>query len=1167
MQRQMRQDSSRVAGCTRLLLALIALVIVTASQRAEAADAPGCTPWIAKVVALQGQVEMRSAGATRWQPVGLEQTFCGGDMIRVSERSRAAILLREDETTLQIDQLTAITFPKVAPSAPRWLELLKGAANFLSRTPRSFKVITPFLNAYIEGTEFLVHVRADDTAILVFSGTVLAENRAGRVRLQSGQQAIAKTGQAPQRSLVMRPRDAVAWALYYPPIIDFRSEVHAGGDASRIRDALYLYRQGKLLEALARLDEFPAGYRDARYFNLRAAMLLSIGRVDEARSDIAQALRLQHTDATAMALQSIIALVKNEKQNALRLARQAVAHEPQSPVPHIALSYAQQASFDIEAALESSEQATQLAPDNGLAWARVAELELSLGRRGRALKAAKKAVALDPMLARTQTVLGFVALAQIQLEDAQTSFEKAIRFDSADPLPRLGLGLAKIRQGDLDEGTEAIEIAATLDPNQSLTRSYLGKAYYEQKRDELARSEYDTAKALDPKDPTPWLYEAISDQTTNRPVEALQNLQKSIALNDNRAVYRSRLLLDDDWATRTTNLGRIYTDIGFQQLAVVESAKSLSLNPANYSAHRLLSDSYLGLARHEIARGSELLQSRILQPVTSNPVRPSRSASDIRIAGFAGPADAGFNEFSPLFERNRVRLLTSAFGGNHSTWGEEAVLSGLYDRYAVSLGQFHSDTKGFRANNDLKHNAYDLFGQVAVAPFLDIQTEYRFQDREQGDLRLNFDPKNFFGNPELPDVLPERRQSITEESGRIGVHIRLSPHSDFVVSALYGDIEDKRTSSQRGDFGLFNLVQTEFLQDQTGYQFDAQYLFRIERFSLGAGGSVYHTDIEPSGRVIIPGFAVIPAFGLNSFSRDQHNAYLYSHLNWPNNVSWTFGLSYDSYDERDIDVTDALHPKVGVQWNVNNNLHVRMAYFETLRPAVLIEQTLEPTEIAGFNQFFDDSPGTHARRYGIGIDTRMSDGFYGGLEVSLRDIEVPLVDFIADGTVQEEAVREEFYRVYLYWTPVHRWAVSAEYRFNRFELEDQRDFPDDRVILTQTTTVPFTLRYFHPAGFFAGLGATYVQQEVETFPSLSPESRGREDFVTLDTAVGYRLPKRRGIISVGVSNLLDEEFRYQDDNFRAFTPIPPGQEIGPDLGTVSAFTPDRTIFVGVTLSF
>ena len=52
-----------------------------------------------------------------------------------------------------------------------------------------------------------------------------------------------------------------------------------------------------------------------------------------------------------------------------------------------------------------------------------------------------------------------------------------------------------------------------------------------------------------------------------------------IAINDNRAVYRSRLLLDDDLAARGAALGRIYTDIGFQQLAVVEAAKSLSLNP------------------------------------------------------------------------------------------------------------------------------------------------------------------------------------------------------------------------------------------------------------------------------------------------------------------------------------------------------------------------------------------------------------------------------------------------------------------------------------------------------------------------------------------------------------------------------------------------------------
>jgi len=73
------------------------------------------------------------------------------------------------------------------------------------------------------------------------------------------------------------------------------------------------------------------------------------------------------------------------------------------------------------------------------------------------------------------------------------------------------------------------------------------------------------AKKLDPSDPTPYFYDAIEKQTTNRPVEALKDLQRAIELNDNRAVYRSRLLLDADQAARSASLARIYSDLGFQQ--------------------------------------------------------------------------------------------------------------------------------------------------------------------------------------------------------------------------------------------------------------------------------------------------------------------------------------------------------------------------------------------------------------------------------------------------------------------------------------------------------------------------------------------------------------------------------------------------------------------------
>jgi hypothetical protein len=54
----------------------------------------------------------------------------------------------------------------------------------------------------------------------------------------------------------------------------------------------------------------------------------------------------------------------------------------------------------------------------------------------------------------------------------------------------------------------------------------------------------------------------------------LQHLQESMRLNDNRAVYRSRLLLDSDLAARSASLARIYNDLGFQQRALVEGWKS-----------------------------------------------------------------------------------------------------------------------------------------------------------------------------------------------------------------------------------------------------------------------------------------------------------------------------------------------------------------------------------------------------------------------------------------------------------------------------------------------------------------------------------------------------------------------------------------------------------------
>ena len=450
---------------------------------------------------------------------------------------------------------------------------------------------------------------------------------------------------------------------------------------------------------------------------------------------------------------------------------------PQSSSARVALSYALQANFDLQGALNSLKESVKLDPENALAWARLAELWLSFGNLKEALKAAERATTLNPHLSRTQTVLGFAYLDQIKVKKSKEAFERAIELDQADPLPRLGLGLVKIREGKLNEGRGEIEIAASLDPDNSLIRSYLGKAYYEEKRDSLAANQFAAAKDLDPMDPTPHFYDAILKQTMNRPVEALHDMQTSISLNDNRAVYRSRLLLDEDLAARSASLGRIYNDLGFQSLALVEGWKSLNADPSNFSAHRFLSDSYSALPRHEIARVSELLQSQLLQPINITPLQPHLSQSNLLLLTGEGPSTPSFNEFNPLFTRDRITLQVSGLAGENSTLADEAILAGIRGPVSYSVGQFYYKTDGFRKNNDLTQSIYNAFVQVSLSPQTSVLGEFQSNSVDNGDLTLRYFPNDFLN----------LRNKENTNGFRFGFHHAFSPGSDIIGSFTYQD--------------------------------------------------------------------------------------------------------------------------------------------------------------------------------------------------------------------------------------------------------------------------------------------------------------------------------------------------------------------------------------------
>ena len=165
------------------------------------------------------------------------------------------------------------------------LDLVKGIMQVFSHRPRSLSINTPFVNASVEGTEFLVLANADQATVTVFDGRVKAANPQGTVTLVAAGTAEARAAALRSRGGVVRPRDAARWTLHYQPIV---AEVSAGATASpgaaspgaatlpaAVTEALALSRRGDVAGAIAVLDRAGAtGQTDSRIALVRESLLL-----------------------------------------------------------------------------------------------------------------------------------------------------------------------------------------------------------------------------------------------------------------------------------------------------------------------------------------------------------------------------------------------------------------------------------------------------------------------------------------------------------------------------------------------------------------------------------------------------------------------------------------------------------------------------------------------------------------------------------------------------------------------------------------------------------------------------------------------------------------------------------------------------------------------------
>ena len=1072
----------RVWGLLWLALALAAAITVIPVTSAWGQDSvPSCAPAVARVVSLQGDVELKRGEG--WVPVRrLDTPLCAGDSLRTGNFSRVLLHL-QPETLVRVDQNTVIALKQsgeeieveffaaeLAQALPGAQSL--GAGYFITRFPKKFKVKTPHVNAAVEGTEFMVELSRDATKLTVLEGKVSSQSTVtGDTQLvDAGQSLASGASGAGTIAAVIKPQDAVQWVLRYPPISD-------GSSASRAEELL---RMGSVDEALAEIDSVLSGDSD---------------------------------NSDALALRAVIQVAKNDKAEALRSAGNATAANFANHRAWLAMSYAQQASFDLDAALESALKASNLQPSSALANARVAELYLSLGDVGRAEDAARAAVTANPDESHAHSILGFVHLAEIDTRRARADFRSAILLDSFSALPRLGTGLAIIRDGDLKAGREQIEIAVALDPSNSLIRSYVGKAYYEENtaaRDELAAAQFDIAKQLDSRDPTPDFYEAILLQSRNRPVHAIDSVHVSVAKNDNRAVYRSKLQLDDDSAARTASIAALYGELGFEKLAILESSRAIGENAGNYSAHTLLALAYADQPRHDIARVSEVLQAQIRQPVSYAAVPPVLSTENLGVLRQSGPGQLGANEFNELFNRDGVRFEIDGLVGERDTAADQVQISALSGGLSATFGQLHYETDGFTENDAASRDIYDLLIHKRLTASSSIQLDLERTEFDVGETFLGFDP-----NPD--NQLPI---TVTEEGNayRLSGHHATDYFGDWIWSTVYDDRSREVIFNPAG-FAITNA-------DNQAYAAEAQQWFARGAFEAVSGIGYVEDKFSSSLE------------GVEARSRAA-NAYLYGQwTSVDNRIRLHAGLAADWYRRSFSDGSspvsrERLSPKLGLTWTLRPGSTLRLAALSAVRRPFVGSRTIEPTQVAGFNQYFSgfdrlygDFEGSISRRAGVAFDQELSSSLKGGIEFARRKIEVPSVSLARDFSWRESTGYFYLYKTFASAMdrPAGAWDLVATLEGNYERTERPQVLTGSEAIVDlETFRWPIGLRLFYGARLGVRLQATYVSQAGSFSADVGEPIFERDDEAWIaDVALDIEFPRRRGVVTLGVLNLGDE---------------------------------------------
>jgi hypothetical protein len=693
-----------------------------------------------------------------------------------------------------------------------------------------------------------------------------------------------------------------------------------------------------------------------------------------------------------------------------------------------------------------------------------------------------------------------------------------------------------------------------LAPKNALLHTYLGRAYEQEGRKRKAAEQYALARQADPLDPTPYYFEALQLAAGNAPVSALAGIQAALNRYGNRAVYRTRSLLATDHALYLADAAALDGVLGLDDEARLAASEAVSDSYTLGAAHLAAGDALATRSRAGLARQSEYLQAALREPLGALPP-PLLLAEGIQPGavvpqqGFFRPAlpdRTSFNDYAAVFNRRGFGADVEATAGAQESRGDQVQLAGASGSVGGSLSQLHFQTDGFGPYNNLDNTIWRGILQLDLGP----------------DTRLHLEYKDFDGTRDgvtFPVDVSAQPQSIDERRHhpRIALLHRFNDADEVVLLASREAVDQVITNlPTTGNF----LASPRYDHlDDVNHGGEIQFLHTSGNLRLIAGGIVSRDNQHYLyGLGEYGSYGVSPESTIDNGVR-THNVYVYSRYRPRPSLLLETGLGYDD-QVLESSVTPDYHqhllsPKLGLRWQALPGGELRLAVFRGVNRFALNGATLEPTQVAGFGEYYNDGPGTRADRAGLGWAQHLADGWAWGLELSGRKLRLPVPD-------KSEFWYERDSRAWIsralsradlaHLLPGWEGAISLAYDGQGYTrnglvtgLEQIREYRPQHLRLSG--------RLFDGKGWGLDLGLTWVRatgRQETTFAFPQVEVPIRDNFVVADAAVNYKLPGRTGELSLGVLNLGDARFNYLE-----MDPTSPN------------FAPERYLYAKLHLAF